>query len=143
MSGPLDPADVEEGLAAQLPDRPLSPEEAGEVAASLGASVMRETYETDRGTVYCPRMFLWLPTEEPVEEVEEPGEALGTVIDCYMTETLDSWSVEIEREEVSQDRFLRVNELYARERGSEVELDRLISGDGEVERDLREPDRED
>jgi len=136
----LDPDTIADQLPERLPNRPLSVEEAGEIAEAVGASALRETYETESGTVYCPRMFLFIHLGEWTEVAGE-REELGTVVVCYIDEQMSEWFGEVENREIRLSQWSKTNELYADEMGTDLDLSKLVAtdsetGDIEFERDL-------
>lgn len=120
-------------LADRLPDRPLKPEEAQDIADGLDASLQTLSYETENGTAYVPTMFLFVPTGDSNEHDDDLGDAVGLHMDDDMTE----WFGEVQAESVTMDKWLKVNEMWAAEMGLKMG-DITMFGDDGTERELRD-----
>lgn len=96
-------------LADRLPDRPLSRDEAQDIADALDASIQTVSYQTENGTEYVPAMFLFVP--------DDSDEVCGDAVGLHMDDEISEWSGEVQASNVTRDKWLKVNELWAEEMG--------------------------
>jgi len=120
-------------LAAELPDRPLTPSEVGDLGETFGWSIQRVIFETvDNSREYVPEWWAFDHSDE------HDGEPVGDVYGFYMDDELAVWSADILAEDVPLSLFSEVGEAFAAELGMDAELESITitSDGGELHREL-------
>jgi len=137
MSNNIDP----EALANRLPDRPLTPDEVGDLGDELGWSVSQETHQSEDGNEYVPRWFAFRPTEAEPESEEAVGtDVEGDALVFYLDDESGEWVGILEQTGVSQSTWIEVCDAYAAEMGMEANLSSIVAEgpDGPIEREFPE-----
>lgn len=118
-------------LASKLPPRPLRPDEAGDIADRLGASIQTVVHKTTEGTAFVPIFYLFIPQDDGEDD------PVGRELEVYMDDDLTEWGAAIIASDVRQSQWIRITELYASEANYEMEATLVIESDeSESQREL-------
>lgn len=112
----FDPATV----AEDLPPRPLTPNEAADIADRLGCSLRRVTYETGEGTPVVPVLYLFAHEEFPDDGSVPAARIRGDALEYYYDDRRHDWAVELHETETTLDRWIQANEAHANTLGLEL-----------------------